>query len=152
MRGGAVLVRYADDAVLAFSMERDALRVMDVLPKRFGKYNLRLHPTKTRLVPFVRPPLVSRPHGPEGEREPGSFDLLGFTHYWSRSTKGHWVIKRRTAKGRLNRAIKAVSRWCRENRHVRLADCAATIRPVCRRQLDLWGRFPPNNHRTRPVG
>jgi len=28
---------------------------MDVLPKRFGKYGLTLHPEKTRLVRFRRP-------------------------------------------------------------------------------------------------
>ena len=51
----AFLVRYADDFVIGFRDQRDAQRVMDVLPKRFGKYGLTVHPTKTKLVPF-RPP------------------------------------------------------------------------------------------------
>src|SRR3990172_5790224 len=55
LRGGAFLVRYADDAALVFSREDDARRVMEVLPKRFGKYGLALHPEKTRLVEFRRP-------------------------------------------------------------------------------------------------
>jgi retron-type reverse transcriptase len=55
LRGRAHLVRYADDFVIAFEQEDDARRVMDVLPKRFGKYGLRLHPEKTRLVRFNRP-------------------------------------------------------------------------------------------------
>lgn len=33
----------------------DAKRVMEVLPKRFGKYGLTIHPDKTRLVPFQQP-------------------------------------------------------------------------------------------------
>jgi RNA-directed DNA polymerase len=28
---------------------------MEVLPKRFGKYELSIHPDKTRLAPFARP-------------------------------------------------------------------------------------------------
>lgn len=55
MRGQVVLVRYADDAVIGFSCEEDAKRVMAVLSKRFEKYGLTLHPEKTRLVPFHRP-------------------------------------------------------------------------------------------------
>jgi hypothetical protein len=55
LRGRTLLVRYADDAVMLFEYEDDARRVMDVLPKRFGRYGLALHPEKTRLVPFKRP-------------------------------------------------------------------------------------------------
>ncbi len=47
--------RYADDFVAGFAQEQDARRVMDVLPKRFGRYGLTVHPTKTRLVGFTRP-------------------------------------------------------------------------------------------------
>jgi len=47
-------VRYADDAVLVFETERDARGVLAVLPKRFGKYSLRLHPEKTRTLPTLQ--------------------------------------------------------------------------------------------------
>jgi group II intron reverse transcriptase/maturase len=115
LRGRAFLIRYADDAVLVFSDQEDARRVMDVLPKRFGKYGLTLHPEKTRVVGFVRPPrdAASSPDG----ATPGSFDLLGFTHYWATSRKGNWVVKRKTAKDRFRRALKRVAEWCRQNRH-----------------------------------
>ena len=62
LKGRAFLIRYADDAVIGFSSEEDARRVLDVLPKRFGKYGLTLHPEKTRLVPF-RPPNRGGSHG-----------------------------------------------------------------------------------------
>src|SRR5215203_861269 len=52
LRGRAKLVRYADDAVVLFELEDDARRVMEVLPKRFERYGLTLHPEKTRLLPF----------------------------------------------------------------------------------------------------
>ena len=55
LKGRGFLVRYADDAVLLFSREEDARRVMEVLPKRFGKYGVTLHPEKTRLIEFQRP-------------------------------------------------------------------------------------------------
>jgi len=116
LRGSAFLVRYADDFVIVFTWERDAHRVMEVLPKRFGRYGLTLHPEKTRLIPFWRP-RFSR--GLSGSRvpRPGTFDLLGFTHYWARSRRGSWVVKRKTAKDRLRQGLKRVSAWCSENRH-----------------------------------
>ena len=56
----AFLIRYADDFVIGFRDHRDAQRVMEVLPKRFGKYGLTVHPTKTKLVPFRPPPAMAR--------------------------------------------------------------------------------------------
>ena len=55
MRRPAFLIRYADDFVIGFRDERDAQRVMEVIPKRFGKYGLTVHPTKTKLVRFLPP-------------------------------------------------------------------------------------------------
>src|SRR6185437_8585783 len=117
LSGRAQLVRYADDAVLSFEHERDAHRVMAVLPKRFGKYGLTLHPEKTRLIEFRRPDrraLLVRAGAPP---RPGTFDLLGFTHYWSRSRSGKWIVRRSTAKDRFRRAFQRVVDWCRKHRH-----------------------------------
>jgi RNA-directed DNA polymerase len=110
LRGAAFLVRYADDFVIAFEREDDALRVHDVLPKRFARFGLELHPEKTRLLDFRRPR-----YG--GGDAPVSFDLLGFTHYWGKSRHGAAVIKRKTMKARLRRALRATSQWCRGHRH-----------------------------------
>jgi len=117
LKGRAFLIRYADDFVIGFAREEDARRVLDVLPKRFGKYGLTLHPDKTRLVPFQRPPLQDTPATTSGRLRPGSFDLLGFTHFWGRARRGFWVVKRKTAQGRLSRALKMIAHWCRLNRH-----------------------------------
>jgi RNA-directed DNA polymerase len=118
LKGRAFLVRYADDFVMGFACEGDARRVLDVLPKRFGKYGLTIHPDKTRLVPFVRPPSRPAAASSEGAPPPGSFDFLGFTHFWSRSKKGFWVVKRKTAGSRFQRAVKKIADWCRLNRHL----------------------------------
>lgn len=118
MYGAAHLVRYADDFVIVFELEEDARRVMEVLPKRFAKYGLRLHPDKTRLVNFEKPP--RRPNG-KLERS-GSFNLLGFTLHWALSRKGTAVVRRKTAKDRLKRSLKAISLWMRANRHRPIAE------------------------------
>ena len=119
MYGQVYLARFADDAVIGFTDERDARRVMDVLPKRFEKYGLSLHPSKTRMVPFQRPSLQSKGKGgsSSGSLGPGRFEWLGFTHYWGGSRKGNWVVKRKTASSRLSRALQRVNEWCRRNRH-----------------------------------
>ena len=116
LQGQAFLLRYADDFVLVFSCEQDARRVLDVLPKRFGKYGLTLHPDKTRLVEFRRPNR-DPPSGGPLDSGPGTFDLLGFTHYWGLSRRGKWVVKQKTASSRFRRALKRITVWCRGHRH-----------------------------------
>jgi len=127
LRGRAYLIRYADDFVIGFTREDDARRVMDVLPKRFGKYGLAIHPDKTRLVRFQRPSRATTGKEDNGPPGPETFQLLGFTHYWARSRKGRWVVKRKTASKRLSRAIRSIADWCRWNRH----------RPVCQQHHTL---------------
>ncbi len=117
LRGKAHLIRYADDFVILFTNESDARRVMEVLPKRFDKYGLTLHPDKTRLIPFRRPPYKGSGGKDDGNDPPGTFDLLGFTHYWGRALTGGWVVKRQTASSRLSRAVRSIAQWCRINRH-----------------------------------
>jgi group II intron reverse transcriptase/maturase len=138
LKGRAFLIRYADDFVMGFACEEDARRVLDVLPKRFGKYGLTIHPDKTRLVPF-RPPAGPTRSGPPGGPQPGPFDLLGFTHFWGRSRKGTWVVKRRTAASRLRRAIRTVAQWCRLNRHRPLAEQHRTLSQKLRGHFAYYG-------------
>jgi RNA-directed DNA polymerase len=109
MKGRVFLVRYADDAVLVFELESDARRIAAVLAQRFGKYGLELHPEKTRLVDFRSPW--------RGGKGDGTFDLLGFTHYWGRSRKGRPTVVRKTSKDRLGKALKRVAEWCWNNMH-----------------------------------
>ena len=115
LRGRAVLIRYADDAVLVFACEEDARRVLAVLPKRFGKYGLTLHPDKTRLLCFTSP--AAHPAEAGRGEAPHSFAFLGLTHYWDKSRKGSWVVKRKTATDRFGRTRKRIAQWCRIHRH-----------------------------------
>ena len=122
LKGHAFLIRYADDFVIGFANEGDARRVLEVLPKRMARYGLTLHPDKTRLVPFQRPS-AQPPHGSSGPGpQPGTFDLLGFRHYWGRSWRGNWVVKRKTMPSRFGRALKKIALWCRSCRHLSIAE------------------------------
>jgi group II intron reverse transcriptase/maturase len=117
LHGRTWMVRYADDFVMGFTHESDALRVKEVLSKRFEKFGLTIHPDKTRLVPFQRPQPRSRGKGDDSSSRPETFDFLGFNNYWGRSRRGKWVVKRKTAADRFRRAVQAVSAWCRWHRH-----------------------------------
>ena len=86
--------------------------MQEVLGRRFARFGLTLHPEKTRLIRFQRPRRDGS--GPK----PRSFDFLGFTHYWGRSRRGSWVPKRKTAKGRFSRALRALNQWMRRARHL----------------------------------
>lgn len=121
LAGRAEMFRFADDFVVLFDSKRDAERFLAVLPKRFGKYGLTLHPDKTRMVPFQRPDRVDN-----DDDWPGTFNFLGFTHYWGLSRKPvpkgqpsskRWIAMQKTAKDRLRRALRRLSEWCRWHRH-----------------------------------
>jgi group II intron reverse transcriptase/maturase len=133
LEGKAFLIRYADDFVMVFASQRDAQRVMEVLPKRFGKYGLTLHPEKTRMVDFRKPPPQQRTGGA------GTFDLLGFTHHWGRTRKGRWVVKRKTAPKRFTRAVKAIAQWCRAHRHESIAEQHRTLGRKLRGHCAYYG-------------
>jgi RNA-directed DNA polymerase len=118
LRGRAFLCRYADDFVVLFQYREDARRVQDVLPKRLGRYGLAIHPGKTRLLKFRRPAKYKRQASEiRLTANHASFDFLGFTHHWSRSRENNWVVKLRTAKSRMSRALSRVRAWCRDHRH-----------------------------------
>ena len=101
LAGPCTLVRFADDFVMTFKNHHDARRVLDVLGKRLERYGLTLHPDKTRFIDF-RPERQGGTH-PDCKGPP--FDFLGFTHTWAKSQKGKNVVRQRTAKNRLARAL-----------------------------------------------
>jgi RNA-directed DNA polymerase len=139
LKGRAFLVRYADDFVMGFACEEDARRVLEVLPKRFGKYGLTLHPDKTRLVRFTRPAGRPTQAGRPEASPPESFDFLGFTHFWSRSRKGSWVVKRKTARGRFRRALARVTDWCRRHLHEPVREQYQALRQKLRGHYQYFG-------------
>jgi RNA-directed DNA polymerase len=138
LKGRGHLTRFADDFVMTFEREEDARRMLDVLPKRFGKYGLRIHPTKTRLIRFYPPSSPSNPQGDESQRQ-RSFDLLGLTLYWGRSRKGAWVVKRKTMKSRLRRALLHITEWCKENRHLPVREQSQALNKMLNGHYSYYG-------------
>lgn len=124
-RGEVHFVRYADDFVVGFQYKDDAVRFLNLLGKRLGKFELSLHPTKTRLIEFGRFAAENRRR--RGEGKPETFDFLGFTHICSVTRKNKkfkllrkTINKRMTAKLkalggelrlRINEAVKDVGKW-----------------------------------------
>lgn len=107
LKGESFIIRYADDFVIGFEYEEDARRVKQTLPKRMGKYGLTVHPEKSHLFEFV----------PENTSKRSTLDFLGFTHYWTKSQRGNNIIKRRTGKKGLHKAIRKIQDCCKYNRH-----------------------------------
>jgi group II intron reverse transcriptase/maturase len=143
LKGTAHEIRFADDAVLCFQYREDAEKVMEVLPKRFAKYGLTLHPEKTRLVDFGR---FADERTKRQGKKPATFDFLGFTHICARSRKGKFTVKVRTMKKRLRRGLKAIADWCRENRHDPVEEQQQTLNAKLRGHYQYYGR--PSNYKS----
>jgi group II intron reverse transcriptase/maturase len=121
MKGNASIVRYADDAVIICEKKEDAERIYKVLGARFEKYGLKIHPEKTRLLDFTKP-------GEGQSKGNSSFTFLGFTHYWTKSRKGKWMVGRKTDRKRFKRAIDAISAWCKANRNQTMREQWKTLK------------------------
>ena len=126
LRGRSLMVRFADDVIPGFENKAEAEKVLMVLARRFEKYGLALHPEKTRLLDFAKPGKAGGgeeedeeedddeiPKGPKRR----SFDFLGFTHYWGKSLRGKWIVKRKTASKKLREKLRKMNEWCKEYRH-----------------------------------
>jgi group II intron reverse transcriptase/maturase len=138
MRGKALLVRYADDFVIVFEEQHDAQRVAGVLRQRFERFGLTLHPDKTRLFPFRRPPADQK----KGKGPP-TFDFLGFTVYWRRDRGGRWAPRLKTRTARLRGAIQRIYDWCRRHRHQSVKEQHAAL---CRRIQGHFNYFGVNGN------
>jgi group II intron reverse transcriptase/maturase len=132
MGGNCFLVRFADDFVMGYALKGDAEKVFRVLPKRFERYGLSIHPEKSRLVQF------SRPYWRQG-KGPGTFAFLGFDHYWDKTRSGGWTIKRKTQGKRLRRFLSGLHEWCRVNRHLNIVEQYQTLKSKLRGHYQYYG-------------
>ena len=135
LEGGSFLIRFADDFVIGCELEKDACRVLTVLPKRLARFDLELHPDKTRLVRFRRPPR----NADKDDDGNGTFDFLGFTHHWDRARSGSWKLARRTSLKRLRRAKKAIWQWCKAHRHAPLQAQSRALSAKLRGHYSYYG-------------
>lgn len=129
LKGKSFIIRYADDFILGFENKEDASRVMKVLPKRFTKYSLKLHPDKTKIVEINN-------DQNRGER---SFDFLGFTHYLGKSRKGNTILKRKTSKKKFRQAISRISEFIKKNRHKQINELIYEINVKLKGHYSYYG-------------
>jgi RNA-directed DNA polymerase len=142
-RGYCALLRYADDALAVFEREDDAHRFMRVLPKRLGKFGLRLNLPTTPLSAFGKRQAWQMFKA--GQR-PVTFDSLGFTPYWGRSRTGKARLKRKTSKKRVRRALVEINHWLRQERSARtLPDLWQAVAGKVRGHLNYFG-VTDNSH------
>ena len=135
LKGKSFMVRYADDFVMGFASRDDADSMLKALEARFALYGLQIHPEKTQLVRCERPPKYPNEPGPKS----GTFDFLGFTHYWGKSRKGHNVVKRKTSGKRFRRSLKAIKEWGWKNRHKPLKEQQEQINRKLRGHYAYYG-------------
>jgi len=143
LKGRAFAIRYADDGLLCFERREDAEKVLAVLPKRFAKFGLTLHPEKTRLVHFGRSALAK---AERGGVKADTFDFLGFTHLCARSRQGRFTLHVKTMKKRLRRSLTAAADWCRRHRHDPVLEQRRTLNAKLRGHYQYYGR--PTNYRS----
>ncbi len=134
LRGKATLMRYADDFIIGFAREDDARRVMAVLDQRLGRFGLTLHPDKTRLLPFRRPPQAQ-----QRGKGPATFDFSGFTFHWRRTRRGRWRMWCKTRRASLRKAKKAIYDWCRRHRHQSMEEQHAALNRRLRGHFNYFG-------------
>jgi group II intron reverse transcriptase/maturase len=135
MQGRCFLLRFADDCVIGCERAGDARKVMAVLPQRFARFGLTMHPTKTTLMACRKPEAHAG-----SDSGNGTCAFLGLTHYWTKSRQGVWGIKRRTASTRLRRTTKSLWRWCRTKRHAPLQDQSQMLGAKVRGPFPYYGR------------
>jgi group II intron reverse transcriptase/maturase len=138
LRGEAHEIRYADDAILCFQYREDAEKVLEVLPKRFAKFGLTLHPEKTRLIAFGR--FAQGEAKKQGKEKPETFDFLGFTHICARSRQGKFTVHVKTIDKRLRRGLKSIADWCKQHRHDPVSEQQKTLNAKLRGHYQYYGR------------
>ena len=114
--GDVIVIRYADDFIAGFQHEWEAKAFQQDLQERLRKFELALHPAKTRLIRFGR--YAAKQRERQGEGKPETFDFLGFTHFCTRSYKtGGFVVGRKTIKKRMVAKLKAIKVELRKRMH-----------------------------------
>jgi hypothetical protein len=115
-RGDAIMVRYADDAVLGFENRDEAERLRRELQEQLRKDGLELHPEKTGTIEFGRFAESNRKR--RGEGKPETLDFPGFTHRRGRTgTAGRFTVKRKTIGKRMRAKLREIRRKLRQRMH-----------------------------------
>jgi group II intron reverse transcriptase/maturase len=146
-RGEVVVVRYADDFVMGFEHQSEAKACLAALHERFGKFGLKLHGKKTRLIEFGRW-AITRCRA-RGEHRPETFDFLGFTHVCSQArSDGHFVVWRLSMRKRMAATLARIKVELRKRMHQPLSTTGRWLRRVVQGWLN-YHAVPGNSERIR---
>jgi RNA-directed DNA polymerase len=129
-QGHVMFVRYADDVVVGFQHERDALAYLEQLRERLAKFSLELHGEKTRLIRFGRFAALNCKE--LGLGRPETFTFLGFIHICAQTRSGRFQLKRKSRPDRMRATIKAVKEKLRRRWHGKTADHGAWLGAIVR--------------------
>jgi group II intron reverse transcriptase/maturase len=135
-RGDMVVTRFADDFVVGFEHLGDAKQFLIELRERFAKFNLELHPDKTRLIQFGRFAASNRKE--RGLGRPETFDFLGFTHLCGKTRDGRFWLRRVTIKKRLRAKLKQVKTEIRHRRQLPIPEQGRWVASVVRGHLAYY--------------
>lgn len=114
-KGDVVITRYADDFIVGFQNQADAIRFLRELKERLIKFGLELHPDKTRLLRFGR--YAASQRAERDERKPETFTFLGLTHICAKSQKGGFLLMRQTNAKRMRAKLSEISTEAMRRRH-----------------------------------
>jgi len=107
-RGAVEMVRYADDFIICVQHQDEAKRILEVLRKRLGKFDLELAEDKTRILEFGR---QARTNAKTRGEKPETFNFLGFTHFVALSRKGFFMLGRKTDRKKLAAKLQEMNQW-----------------------------------------
>lgn len=128
-KGDVIVVRWADDFVVGFQHQSDAVRFHQELAERFAKFRLKLHPEKTRVIEFGRYAAERRKR--RGQGKPETFNFLGFTHICGKKrSNGMFTVWRRTMSKRKRVKLKAVKTELRKRMHQSIAETGKWLKSV----------------------
>ena len=126
--GDMIIVRYADDIVVGFEHEADALRFWDEMRTRLEVFSLTLHPEKTRLIEFGRHAAARRRQ--RGTGKPETFNFLGFTFICGKSRRGYFLLKRKTRRDRMQAKLSEIKEELRRRLHRPIPEQGAWLRQI----------------------
>jgi RNA-directed DNA polymerase len=137
-KGDVIVVRWADDFVVGFQHQSDATRFHQELAERFAKFQLKLHPEKTRVIEFGRYAAERRKQ--RGQGKPETFNFLGFTHICGKKrSNGMFTVLRRTMSKRKRAKLKAVKTELRQRLHEPVAEVGKWLRSVVEGHYRYYG-------------
>jgi RNA-directed DNA polymerase len=141
-RGDVVIVRFADDAVVAFEHREDAERFQAELRDRLTRFGVELNAEKTRLIEFGR--FAARNRQRRGLGKPETFQFLGFTHICAKSRKGRFQLKRITDSKRSRAKLHALRGELARRRDRPIPEQGRWLASVLRGHANYYG--VPGNH------